>query len=357
MLQSECSDCPEKVSVEEVADLMEDKKIHFIVVQPSSMDQYLSRDLYDRIEDLMIESSKRIYESVKGIGKMLENYVKYENPSVLETASGKIVKNGPYVSRMIYAEDGQKTMTKQGLMSAILNSFTEINENETIVMDYFNKLLLSGESAGDLKDDVAVGKFGNGIVEKLNEILKGSGYNASSTDVINDIIKRKIRIYTQVYTSRKPAGATFESFSPVLFFPREELKDYVRELENISILRNKPDDEMRRELKDYLIKLFSKYSGNKKPPKDLDLNAVCRALAGNGFNFQRKDNFQIRDLLDADTQTETIMNFIEKISEKKEKLENIVNNPRVYSDYIYTTANGESYFWIPFEDVFLNESI
>ena len=26
--------------------------------------------------------------------------------------------------------------------------------------------------------------------------------------------------------------------------------------------------------KDYLIKLFSKYSGNKKPPKDLDLNAV-----------------------------------------------------------------------------------
>lgn len=139
MLQSECSDCPGKVSVEEVASLMEDKKIHFIVVQPSSMDQYLSRDLYDRIEDLMIESSKRIYESVKGIGKMLEkNYVKkYENPSVITTASGKIVKNGPYVSRMIYAEDGQKTMTKQGLMTAILNSFTEINENETIVMDYF----------------------------------------------------------------------------------------------------------------------------------------------------------------------------------------------------------------------------
>ncbi len=352
MLQGECSDCPEKVSVNEVASLMEEKKIHFIVVQPSSMDQYLSRDLYERIEDLMIESSKRIYESVKGIGKMLQNYVKYENPSIIETATGKIVKNGPYVSRLIYAEVGQKTMTKTGLMTAILNSFNEINENETLLMDYLNKLLLSGESAGDLKDDVAVGKFGNGIVEKLSEILKGSGYNASSTDVINEIIKRKIRIYTQVYTSRKPAGATFESFSPVLFFPREELKDYVRELENISILRNKPDDEMRRELKDYLIKLFSKYSGNKKPPKDLDLNAVCRALAGNGFNFQRKDNFQIRDLLDADTQTETIMSFIEKISEKKEKLENIVNTPRVYSDYIYTTANSENYFWIPFEDVF-----
>ncbi len=351
MLSSECNECPERVAVDEISELMEDKKVHFVAVQPFGNDPYLSRDLHDRIEDLMIESSKRIFESIKGIGKMLQSYVLYENPTIVENATGKIVKNGPYISRLIIPETGQRTITKQGLIEAIYKSYSEINENESVVLDYLNKLILSGESAGDLKDDIAVGKFGNGIVEKLSEILKGSGV-ASSNEVIGEIVKRKIRIYTQVYVSRRPAGSSFESFSPTLFFPREELKDYVRELENISILRNKPDIEMRRELKEYLVSLFSKYSGNRKPPKDLDLNEVCKALAGNGFTFKRKDNFQIRDLLDSDTQTETITSFIDKITEKKEKLESIVNNPRVYSDYIYTTANSENYFWIPFDDVF-----
>ncbi|MBK9728137.1 MAG: hypothetical protein IPO86_08485 [Saprospiraceae bacterium] len=352
MLNAECNECPERVTVDEISQLMENKGVHFISIQPSSNDAFLSRDLHDRIEDIMLETSKRIFESMKVLGKYLEDFVKFDNPTVIETSTERSIKNGPYTCRLIYPETNSKSITKQGLIAAIVKSFSEINDYEKSVVDYLNKLLLSGDSASDLKEDIAAGKFGNGIIDKINEILKNSGYSSSSENVINEIVQRKIRIYTQVYVSKKPAGAIYESFSPVLFFPREELKDYINELQNLSVLINKPDPEMRRELRDHLMDLFSKYSGTKKVPKDLDLNDICKALTGNGFSFERKDNFEIRDLLSDNIQSDMIRSFIQTIGERQEYLDKIINNPKIYSEYIYTTANNENYFWIPFKDVF-----
>ncbi|MBK6823598.1 MAG: hypothetical protein IPG87_11610 [Saprospiraceae bacterium] len=88
-------------------------------------------------------------------------------------------------------------------------------------------------------------------------------------------------------------------------------------------------------------------------PKDLNLEDICKALAGNGFEFKRADNFEISDLVKDNIQSDMIRSFIGEITAKMERLDKIVNNPKIYAEYIYTTpGSGENYFWIPFEEVF-----
>jgi hypothetical protein len=355
MLDFKCNniECPEKVTVDDISSLMQDKKVHFISIQPSASDFYLARDMRDRIEDIMAESSKRIFESNKSVGKMLESFVKFDNPRIIETSTGKTVKEGAFVSKLVHPETNSAGIGKQGFSDAISKSFSEIKERTNSITEVLNKLILNGESALDLKDDISIGKFGNGIIDNINDILKNAGYSEVSKSVINQIIQRKIRLYQEVFVSRRSAGANYDAFSPVLFFPREELRDYINELQNLSVLVEKNDIEMRRGLKSHLENLFSKYSGTKKMPKDLNLEDICKALAGNGFEFKRADNFEISDLVKDNIQSDMIRSFIGEITAKMERLDKIVNNPKIYAEYIYTTpGSGENYFWIPFEEVF-----
>ena len=259
---------------------------------------------------------------------------------------------GPFTFAYIGPTGSSKEMSKDEMAKAISNTFQNIMEGQKATIDFFNKTLLSGESFQDVQDDPAVGEFASTIIEKLQSLIISSG-NQVSQDVINSLVSRKVRFYREGYVARKSPIAKENALSPVLFFPMQELIGYVQELENFSSLRNKPENELRRGLIDLLKELFNKYSGNKKKaPKDLDLNSICRALAGNGFTFDREGNFTIRDLTSDKMHLDVILKFVDEIIAKKDRLSNMMNRPKMFDDYIYVTQTGETYFWIPFDEAF-----
>jgi hypothetical protein len=351
LLMKDCHSCPEKVSVNELADQLVEKDIHFITINPKYSDSYLRQELQNKIEDIMLESSKGLFEKTKNIRTLLKKNLDYKNPEIVNSKDGSEII-GPFTFAYIGPTGSSKEMSKDEMAKAISNTFQNIMEGQKATIDFFNKTLLSGESFQDVQDDPAVGEFASTIIEKLQSLIISSG-NQVSQDVINSLVSRKVRFYREGYVARKSPIAKENALAPVLFFPMQELIGYVQELENFSSLRNKPENELRRGLIDLLKELFNKYSGNKKKaPKDLDLNSICRALAGNGFTFDREGNFTIRDLTSDKMHLDVILKFVDEIIAKKDRLSNMMNRPKMFDDYIYVTQTGETYFWIPFDEAF-----
>ena len=198
-----------------------------------------------------------------------------------------------------------------------------------------------------------IGQYTPAVFDKINEIMKRSKASLSQSQK-ESLISKNLRFYTDAYTPRKIAGAKYEMYSPVLFFPKRELDDYIDDLRKISAVQDMPDDEKRKALKDALISLFEKFAAegkNKKGiSKESDLAALSMMLIGNGIPIKPKTNFIIRDITDRRQVPESTVNgFVQDINEKIIKLEGIIRSGSYKYKYV---SSGNEYFWIPFESTF-----
>ncbi|MBK8548454.1 MAG: hypothetical protein IPL63_14110 [Saprospiraceae bacterium] len=138
-------------------------------------------------------------------------------------------------------------------------------------------------------------------------------------------------------------------------FSRKELGEYLEDLRTLVTLVNEPDDVLRTRLKETLLSLYKKYSGDSKVGNDVTLNDFVGSLTGECFKFDNPNHeFALNKIDNPRVKIETLRNFLDSLEKKYRNLETITKMSSY--EFKFRTKSGSlgrnQYYWIPFEDTF-----
>ena len=163
---------------------------------------------------------------------------------------------------------------------------------------------------------------------------------------------------------KKAKGSRYDALSYVLFMPKTDLEDYVRQLKVLKRALSETNDVRRETLYNFLISLLERYTGNKSYSKDAnklstqDLREIMQGLKKEGgkgglmnLTIPGQEDFNIGDVKDKRKLTdEQVLNFVRKISDKANQIDDILEKGDDY-EFSYKSSKNR-YYWIPLEITF-----
>jgi hypothetical protein len=355
-LSLKCRDkkCEELVSVDKLSSTLSDLRANLIFVQPNATNDLKGEEFRDQVENILLETSKKNFTNYKRINDLMEDKFKVDNPRS-KIDGNSILINGGSTKCALFSSQNNQRMPKADFNQHIITPLKELKKTQDRDIEVLSRLIEGGESFTEVQDEMAGANFNfASLQDKIGRILK-TGNIDPTPDNLKKLTERKVRLYIRAYVPKKIFGANHNLCSPVLFFPEKELGDYINELRNLTSLKDQPEDILRTRLKESLQTLFNKYAGNKKMPKDADLNKLREMLVGEGFKFENSThNFVINKIDNPKVSLDQIRGFLDALETKYIKLENMTKDNKY--EFKFKTRSGSvgsnNYYWIPFEDTF-----
>lgn len=344
--------CDELVSTEKLADQLSKLRAHLVFIQPS-LQQNGTNALKEQCEDLMLEVSKgnfTFYKSIAGIFKTLKPGINIPNPAIVNKGEYFSSISGGSTLALYHCPIQGSLLTVKEFVTNIRTPLNEIKETQSDIIKSLNDII-SGKGI----NDVHASEFAPAVLDIIMKICEKANVPIDK-ESIRKISSKKVNFYVKAYMPKKISGAIHELCKPVLFFPENELKDYLDDLQQITALQNEPDDILRTRLKEALMSLYYKYAGQ-KARKDTDLSDLIEMLAGEGFKLKEipNHNFVLNQLDNPRVKIETIRNFIDALSLKYYNMENMRKDNSYefkFSSELNNQVSRQTYYWIPLSDTF-----
>ncbi len=351
-LRLNCIDnnCDAWIRTDKLVDQLSNLRAHLIFIQPNLPKNAVNNDLAEQCVDLMLEVSKSNFQSYIKTNELLK--IKDENPSIDESSTEYAIHGGS-TKNIFYTSGSSSQMAPYEFVNYMRASFKDIKTNLNRVAKALEKSMEDGDQLDE--SDVEGSGFSVGALQdRLSMILQKAGMEASEEN-LKKLTDRKVNLYVQAYVPKRIYGASNDLCSPVLFFPEKELGEYLNDLRSLVTLVNEPDDVLRTKLKEALLSLYKKYSGDNKIGNDVTLNDFRAKLVGECFKFENENhNFVLNKIDNPRVKTETLRSFLNELEKKYRKLENLTKNAGY--EFKFKTKGGNlgrnQYYWIPFEDTF-----
>ncbi|MBK8548455.1 MAG: hypothetical protein IPL63_14115 [Saprospiraceae bacterium] len=221
------------------------------------------------------------------------NHAKYRSGK----SSGVISTNDPCVSKIHLSKKNHRRHVGAKLRMPVLACHEEFYETLIPIPDWTG-IPASGVSRR--------------ISDNLIEILKKHGIDPTEEN-LNTIRDGKVPLFVRAYVPKKIHGASHDLCSQVLLFSEKELAEYLEDMRSlVASLDNKPDDILRTRLKETLLTIYKKYSGETKVGNDVTLNDFVGALTVECFKFDKPNHeFVLKQVDNPRVKIETLRNFLD----------------------------------------------
>lgn len=193
------------------------------------------------------------------------------------------------------------------------------------------------------------------IDDRFEEIKRKDKKQGYTDEQIDNFFSKEMKFYTEVYFPKEIDGSRYSPLSYVLLLSREELKNHLNVLSEITEAEDRTYYEKRKTLMEAQVRILERIAGDKKEMdfEDLTYDEFLGYLYGikeEGLKLSKASDTCICNCLDEKNVSDArIDKFIDRIKEKERKLYKIYNDPDF--DIVYKSGN-ETYYWIPVEDFF-----
>ncbi|MEP7321557.1 MAG: type VI secretion system protein TssR domain-containing protein [Saprospiraceae bacterium] len=317
-------------------------------------------------QDLILETAKREYNKQyeNADMKVLQSHSGFvltepslENP--VDELNYVPLMGGTALGSISMPSMGEKFTTSE-ISSKIYSEIKKAVAFEENLVSILDKIYIEGKTLKEaisdeeiIDVDVAAGNMDAALLYKLSELVG----NMSAEEIGESLESAKYKLYTNVYFPSKIQGASFPSFSYVMFMPIQDLVSYITQINNF--VQNEPSsyDEKRQRLFGIHKELVEKLAGEKirKDVKDYTRRDVFDLLQGvenEGLELPVELNFRIGDILDeTKVKDEMIDQLYKRYTDVAKNLQKILNDVEGY-EFMYVTKTGQRYFWIPVKDAF-----
>ena len=357
---AETENSQQLVKREKIESLLANVNAHLLFIQVKAEDSDASEKFARQARSFILEAAKLQYDEYKNVKTMIPNLV-FGNPDIADIDEGNDIRiqNGPNIGRLIKPDVG-KTLSKDKVQQVIVETLVEIKKYNEETMHKMSRMIEDGESIGE----VSAGAFAPAMAKLLYTYLKDKKTNAYSEEDVKKLVDDKYKLYQQVYLPKKAKGSRYDAMSYVLFMPKSDLEDYVRQLKGLKRALSETNDVRRETLYNFLLSLLERYTGNKSNSKDAnklstqDLREIMQGLKKEGgkgglmnLTIPGQEDFNIGDVKDKRKLTdEQVLNFVRKISDKANQIDDILEKGEDY-EFSYKSSKNR-YYWIPLEITF-----
>ncbi len=333
------------ISADDLASILGEYNVHLMGLQCTNNYNRASRSFIKGLNNIILESAKYQYEKINRV-KEVEKDITIQPPFMPEldleactkleggVGLGKICR--PSGQSLSNGELGSNIKAFSSSVSTFTNKFWK--QVSTVIND------------GNSVKEIDQGTVGPGMVVLIGKLLKDSG--KWSRDDVRKLLREKFRLYAEVYIPKKVHQATHPAFSQVLFMPEEDLEDYLKTINDLSICRDYSIEQQRECLYNALVELYRKFSGNNEIGKKTsinDLNTVVQGLEKEGLVLQgNMSRFRIKDIRNEKKVNDTAISMvISQYLENTNKLKQILKEGENY-EFAFKSLDN-TYFWIPVE--------
>ncbi len=347
---------PKNKDIEKLAAKYE---INFVVYQPelNSSDESVGFSLESRgiIENL----SSRLYDNLDALESAYPSLAvpTYTLPEIeiLEESSIKLTNAAlaAYIKKpaMDVSFDGNEL--KKFCTNAVEDCQTRNNKTHSTLSNIIN----NGEG---VDFEVSSGNWEPAIAHIINRAIESAKLTKNiSEEDLSKIVDRKYKLFSQVYLPLKLEGADHPLFSYVVFMPKIDFDQYTGILGDLDKTTMGSPDKQREGLYYAFISLIEKFSGeqlSKREKENMSIDDLRSLMQGleleGGYYLGSKLGFNIGDILDdRRLPDEEIEKIVERIVKKKEHLVSIQNQGDSYP-FIFMSAGGFRYYWLPAQFLF-----
>jgi len=324
-------------------------RAHMVFLQTSPKTESMNNPLAEQAMDIMLEVSKRNYSAYKKINQLVKK--DDTNPEVVEA---KVNENKSFISggstqNVYYFPKATSGISSAEFSTNIRAPFKEIKNKLNEVFQILEDLMINP----DLPDVPGDGFEKGALFDMLREVLKKSGMEPTEEN-LKKILDRKVPLYVRAYVPKRISGASHDLCSQVLFFPEKELADYMNDLRSMVALKDQPEDQLRTGLKNVMLSIYNKYTGNKKIDKNLTIEQFFGVLHGECFILnESKHKFAINSIDNPRVKIEQLRNFLDDLQKTYENLELLTKDNSYEFKFVTRGRLGQTtYYWIPIEDTF-----
>jgi hypothetical protein len=341
--------CSSWITSSDLAEQLSNIRAHIVHLQTTTT-QGANDPLSEQVIDLMLEVSKGNHRQYRKIFQLTKQADINPYPVTARGRETSSYIGGGSTSNVIYFPGSSNTMTESEFASNIRSPFREIRNKLNEVYEFLENIMTNPQ----LPEVPGDGFEKGALFDLLSEVLKRSGMEPTEQN-LKKILERKIPLYVRAYVPKRIPGAQHNLCSQVLFFPERELADYMNDLRSMVALKNQPEFELRTGLKNVMLSIYNKYSGNKKIDRNLTVKEFFAALHGEGFNIENsKHDFAVNRI---DSQRGVTVNqlreFLEDLQKTYENLELLTKDNSYEFKFVTRGRLGQNtYYWIPIEETF-----
>ena len=333
------------VSSDDLASILGEYNVHLMGLQCINNYNRASRSFIKGLNNIILESAKYQYEKINRV-KEVESDITIQPPFMPELDMEACTKlEGGVGLGKICRPSGQSLSNKE--VSSNIKAFSGSVFTFT---NKFWKQVSTVINDGNSVKEIDQGTVGPGMVVLIGKLLRDSG--KWSRDDVRKLLREKFRLYAEVYIPKKVYQATHPAFSQVLFMPEEDLEDYLKTINDLSICRDYSIEQQRECLYAALVELYRKFSGNNELGKKTsisDLNTVVQGLEKEGLVLQgNMSRFKIKDIRNEKKVNDTTISMvITQYLQNTNKLKQILKEGENY-EFAFKSLDN-TYFWIPVE--------
>ena len=172
---------------------------------------------------------------------------------------------------------------------------------------------------------------------------------------VDDLLEKKLRLFTEVYFPRQIKGANHSTVSYILFMPETDLRDYQQTIKRCIVSGGGSYDEKRESLMDVYKSLTEQFTAGIESQKNYTRSDLIKQMQGvqmMGLELEDPLDHTIPDILDSKkVSNKKVDQIISRFAEVNTYLEGILRLGDAY-DFCYSTDEINRYYWIPAADAF-----
>ncbi len=346
------------IKKEQIRNLFSDFEINWIVSNISNDDTYYSNEFDFEIRNFINDFTKEIYFDHEDKIRNLMS----EDFNIDEIISFK----PPYTPKL-----GDRLEIATQNFNITKNYFKRASQNEFLTVadlgKYLNSridsiYLFNDESYKEIHSDDYISmsniKFSPFAFNVLRKIAQDKQNGKLSRQRLLDMVDRVegTRFFHYAYFPKMQPEQNYEPFSLVLFMPEDDLKYYIRQLDDLQRNMDLSADKVRESLQEYFQQLGQQFSGSFSKVNEMEMEDVLNLMIGiekegyEGFTKRKAiSGCKVKDITNSKKcKDKSLIKFADSVVEAYDKLENILKSKPPY-EFKYSTDGDNTYYWIPVE--------
>jgi len=331
-----------------------DLDMNVIFMQPKNEEGRFSQKFQSDGLELMSETAKRIYNENEKISAQVN--IKRELPEIPDCEPDKLITAKAGVNFYgFYSTELNKELSASKFSRELNKAIEECNDLREDQMKVLYEIVETGKSI-----DVCPGEFQPFILRFLEKEMKGI-----DPATMSKFLAEKYQLFQEAYLPKKFPNAKYNSYSYVMFLPKNELYDFKNSLSNVANAYTKgySMSELRQALKDVITDLVLTLSSqnNRTAVGEMDMSETLEIILGLNVEgvvvFDKLSKKELKNLTKAGVYSdEEIIQIAKGFSELKLKLDDIYKSGARYEFCFRNEGDSENlYFWIALDDI-LDES-
>jgi len=257
-----------------------------------------------------------------------------------------------------YTTELNKELSASKFSKELNRAIEECNDLRKDQMDVLYDIVETGKSI-----DVCPGEFQPFILRFLEKEMKGI-----DPATMSKFLSEKYQLFQEAYLPKRFVNAKYNSYSYVMFLPKNELYNFMNSLNDIAGAYNKgySMSELRQALKDVITELVVTLSSqtqnkNRAIIGEMDMNETLEIIFGLKSEgvvvFDKLSKKELKNLTKAGVYSdEEIIQIAKGFSDLRLKLDDIYKSGARYEFCFRNEGDLENlYFWIALDDI-LDES-